>query len=41
MMPQMRDGPETYGGGCGALHVPPFASQEAGNPIGAVFPGHM
>jgi hypothetical protein len=41
MVPQMRDGPETHGSGLGALHVPPFASQDAGDPIRAVFPGHM
>jgi hypothetical protein len=41
MVPQMRDGPKTHGGGLGALHVPPFASQEAGDPIRAIFPGHM
>jgi hypothetical protein len=41
ILPQMRDGPETHGGRLGALHVPPFASQEAGDPIRAAFPGHM
>jgi hypothetical protein len=37
----MSDGPETHGSGCGALDVPPCDSQEAGDPIRAVFPGHM
>jgi hypothetical protein len=38
---QMCNGPETNISGPWALHVPPFASQEAGDPICAVFPGHM
>jgi hypothetical protein len=41
IVPQMRDGPETHGGGLGALHIPSLASQEAGDQIRAVFPGHM
>jgi hypothetical protein len=40
-VPQLRDGPETDVSGSRALHVPPFASQEAGFPICAVLLGHM